>query len=163
MKLSACFESDQLLGLSRLPVQQKEGAGWVRTDGFLCHGTNLTCPSKMATLLSRLSLLPYSVAPLLPPQDGAKYPYQTVGLLQGESPPTSTAFLGHTSPNPSLGSASQHCLAWSVGRKGGWREWASMGLPDQEDFLSPEAVEIQDGGGHSSTSVSLQVNLQGSE
>lgn len=103
----------------------------MRKDGFLCHGTNLTCPSKMTTLLSRLSL-----APLLPPQDRAEYPYQTVGLLlQGESPPTSTAFLGHRSPNPSLGSASQHCLAWSVGRKGGWREWASMGLPDQEDFF----------------------------
>lgn len=141
VKLSAHFESDQLLGLSRLPVQRKEDAGWVRTNGFLCHGTNLTCPSKMATLLSRLSL-----ASLLCLQDGAKYPYQTVALLlQGESPPTSTAFLGHTSPNPSLGSASQHCLAWSVGRKGGWREWASMELPDQEDFFSPEAVEIQDG------------------
>ena len=131
VKLSARFESEQLLCLSRLPVQRKEGAGWVRKDGFLCHRTNLTCPSKMATLLSRLSL-----APLLPLQDRAEYPYQTVGLLlQGESPPTSTAFLGHTSPNPNLGSASQHCLAWSVARKGGWREWASMGLPDQEDFF----------------------------
>ena len=134
MKLSAHFESDQLLGLSRLPVQRKEDAGWVRTNGFLCHGTNLTCPSKMATLLSRLSL-----ASLLCLQDGAKYPYQTVALLlQGESPPTSTAFLGHTSPNPSLGSASQHCLAWSVGRKGGWREWGLCCVSRQlEENLCP--------------------------
>lgn len=118
VKLSARFESiSSWAGQAPCPAKRK--AGWVRTNGCLCHGTNLTCPHKMATLLADSVWLP-----TLSLQDGASI-HTRLWLFFQESPHPPPAFLGHTSPNPSLKRASQHCLAWSVGRK----EAGESGLP----------------------------------
>lgn len=49
MKLSASLKSDQIMALSRLSGLEKEGTGREKEGGFLCHRTNLTSLSKIAT------------------------------------------------------------------------------------------------------------------